>query len=258
VLIDQINEIARHAGRLQLKYFGDPGARRKSGGSLVTDADTESELFIRDKLRELMPDCGFIGEESNPKGENIDSEYVWIVDPIDGTSAFVSELPIWGVSICLTKDQIPFKGTLYFPVLDEIYYTDDGGAYLNGKKLSVLGDDVSTGGDSYICATSNVHSRYKINYSGKIRSLGASVYHMAAVARGSAFGAMLGFPKVWDVAAGLAILECVGGGLFDADHSPLTLARLMRREKYRGPMIACTEKRFKVKTFEAKWVGGDK
>jgi fructose-1,6-bisphosphatase/inositol monophosphatase family enzyme len=85
--------------------------------------------------------------------------------------------------------------------------------------------------------------------------MGSTIYHMAMVACGSSFGAMLGYPSVWDVAAGMAILKCVGGAIFDGNHERLSLESLMRRDKFHGPMFACTESRFKAKTFEAEWVG---
>lgn len=89
---------AQRAGELLLRsYFNQVSPERKLDKSLVTAADRAIEDWLREQIHARYPDHGVMGEEREPVG--LDREYVWVIDPIDGTSSFVSGLPMWAVSI---------------------------------------------------------------------------------------------------------------------------------------------------------------
>lgn len=253
MLSDRINQIVTDASTLQLKYFRSGNANRKADGSLVTDADIESEKMMKERLGELLPESRFIAEESGSDEDLSDAEYIWTIDPIDGTSSFVSGLPVWGISVALLKDRKPYIASLYFPIIGEMYWVDDNGtALFNGEKLRMLPLNIPLDRDYFVTIMSNAHRRYDIEFKGKARCLGSTAYHICIVARGSAYAALTGFSRLWDMAGGLTLLERVGGGLFGPDGSKIELAEFISGERPRGPYVASTKGRVDSGEFRIK------
>ena len=130
-------ELARDAGAITLKYFRkDPETSKKSDGSFVTVADREAEAFLRDKISQRFPNDGVLGEE---EGESKGSSgRRWILDPIDGTFAFVHGVPFYGVLIALEIAGESKVGVVNIPALDEVVYAATGlGCFLNGHSTRV-------------------------------------------------------------------------------------------------------------------------
>lgn len=199
----------REAGQIALSYFNHGvKVHRKADRSLVTEADEEIEALLTARLRETYPEHAIIGEEGAREGRG---QYLWAIDPLDGTRAFIHGLPIWGVSIGLLKEGKPILGVFYMPYLDEYYYTGvHGEAFLNDRPLHCpLIEDWDR--NTAICVPSNVHRKYIVEFQGIIRSLGSLAAHITYVARGSIVGALLGRPRIWDLAGALAVLERAGG-----------------------------------------------
>ena len=112
------NECADISGRIISKYFRKKiKIETKSDNSPVTKADKESEKKIRDLIIKKAPECGFFGEESGKF--NINNEYTWVIDPIDGTKSFVTGKPLFGTLIGLMKNNKPYLGILNQPILKE-------------------------------------------------------------------------------------------------------------------------------------------
>ncbi len=253
MLSERINQIVMDASTLQLKYFRSGNANRKADGSLVTDADIESEKMMKERLKELLPESKFIAEESGTDDGISDAEYIWAIDPIDGTSSFVSGLPVWGISVALLKDRKPYMASLYFPVIDEMYWVDDKGIPLfNGEKLRMLPFNIPLNRDYFVTIMSNAHRRYDIAFKGKTRCLGSTAYHICIVARGVAYAALTGFSRLWDMAGGLTLLERVGGGLFGPDGSKIELAEFLTEKRPNGPYVASTKGRVDSGEFKIK------
>jgi myo-inositol-1(or 4)-monophosphatase len=207
--LQQVRAWTREAGAIALGYYNTVEARRKPDRSYVTAADEEIEQLLRQRIKAAYPDHGIVGEEQGQ--HNVNAEYLWAIDPIDGTGAFVSGLPIWGISIGLLRHGRPILGCFHMPVMDEWYEADvTGPALFNGQPTEVMRDGLLDS-ESWICTPSNIHRRYTIDYPGKVRSLGSMAAYVSYVARGTAAGALVGQPKLWDVAAGLVVLERAGG-----------------------------------------------
>src|ERR1017187_6754452 len=115
-----MEEIARGAGEITLKYFNKPGLEiiTKSDSSPVTRADRESEEYLRKRIREHFPDDKILGEEFGEDGT--DGLRRWILDPIDGTKSFVHGVPLYGVMIALEDSDTITHGCVYFPALNEM------------------------------------------------------------------------------------------------------------------------------------------
>jgi myo-inositol-1(or 4)-monophosphatase len=234
--LQQVRAWAREAGQIGLQYYNTVEARRKPDRSYVTAADEEIEQLLRARIKAAYPDHGIVGEEQGQ--QNIDAEYLWALDPIDGTGAFVNGLPIWGISIGLLQRGHPILGCFYMPVMDEWYEADvTGPALFNGQPIEVMHDNVLDS-EAWICVPSNIHRRYAIDYPGKIRSLGSMAAYVCYVARGTAAGALVGQPKVWDVAAGMAVLERAGGGArLLRSRAPLDLRTMLSGRSAPEPVV---------------------
>ena len=226
---------ALQAGEIALSYFNRAEPSRKEDRTLVTRADQEIEIFLTQRLRETYPHHGIIGEEGT---REVGGQYLWAIDPIDGTRAFVSGLPVWGVSIGLLKGRRPCLGVFYMPLLRECYHVDSSGeAFWNDRPIHCPAAN-RWDKDAFLCVPSNSHRRYTIDFPGITRALGSTAAHMSYVARGKAVGALLGHPSIWDIAAALAILERAGGTIRYLSGQPVDLGELRGGRKAREPVVA--------------------
>ena len=232
----QVEAWAREAGAIGRGYYNAVEVRRKADRSVVTAADIEIEQLLRARIRAAYPEHGILGEEGSQI--DLDAEYLWALDPIDGTGAFVSGLPIWGISIGLLQRGHPVLGCFYMPALDEWYTADlTGPALFNGVPIEVMRDNLLDS-EAWICVPSNIHRRYAIDYPGKVRSLGSMAAYLCYVARGTAAGALVGRPKLWDIAAGMAILERAGGGArLLRSQAPLDLRPMLTGHSAPEPVV---------------------
>ena len=118
-LLDFAVELARGAGDITLQYFRrQPETSTKADGSYVTIADRQAEEYLRKQIAERFPDDGVLGEEQGESSGR--SARRWILDPIDGTSAFVHGVPLYGVLIAIEIDDELRAGVVNIPALGEI------------------------------------------------------------------------------------------------------------------------------------------
>ncbi len=126
--------LADRAGEVILPLFrsdlsvSTKTADGEDGFDPVTEADREAEQAMRRLINEHYPDHGILGEEFG--AENLDADYVWVLDPIDGTRAFISGLPLWGVLIGLRHQGSPAVGMVAQPYLGERFFGDASGSFL--------------------------------------------------------------------------------------------------------------------------------
>ncbi len=209
-------EAALEAGKVLRKFFETEILREeKEDTSIVTEADRESEEVIKKILSSSFPDHSIFGEEGGKTG---DSEYVWHVDPVDGTRNFANGIPIFCVSIAMAFKNDLIVGVVYNPATNSLFYAEKGkGAYLNDKKIHVSKDDpahsmitISPGKVDELLRSMYFDFPKKIFRS--TRDLGATALELAYVARGGLeANIQLGFQKTYDFAAG-ALLVLESGG----------------------------------------------
>ncbi len=237
--IAEVRKWSRAAGKIARHYFHSAHERqRKADNSYVTRADLEIEQLLRERIRQYYPDHGIVGEEQGIG--DIEREYVWALDPLDGTDAFVSGLPVWGVSVGLLRHGEPYLGVVYLPLIDECYWNDgQGHAYCNNDPIAVYPYDTFDTQDGLL-VPSRMHTEYESTFPGKVRSLGSFAAHCCYVARGSALGALLGYAQLWDVAAGLAILHDAGGAASMLDGQPLRTHTMLDGSKPTQPLFIST------------------
>jgi myo-inositol-1(or 4)-monophosphatase len=191
----------------------------KAEKDFVTYVDKLSEERIRNHILSTFPDHAFLGEEEGVIG-NKDSEYLWIVDPLDGTKNYISGFEIFAVSVALQKNGDVIVGSIYIPMLDKLYWAGKGtGAYMNGNRISVSNRPIdraliSTGFpfrniselDKYLKAFKEA----MIKFSG-VRRPGAAAVDLALTAEGVFDGFFEMKLSIWDIAAGVLLIKEAGG-----------------------------------------------
>jgi myo-inositol-1(or 4)-monophosphatase len=214
--------IAKEAGNLLLEYYGNIDSFEYKGvGDVVTKADKESEILINNWLKAEFPEFSILGEEYGLL--DLQSDYCWAADPLDGTSNYAAGLPIFSVSIALLYKGSPIIGVVYDPNQNLMYWGAKGeGAYLNGNRIQVNNhaqiESISLFGASTDIIESLPNYLSKV---GKVRSLGSAAIHLSTVAAGYFDGCIDVNTKLWDVAAGALILQEAGGTFTDYLGNPI-------------------------------------
>ena len=224
------------AGELARGFFRNVTAERKADSTLVTAADRAVEEFLTPRIAALAPEARILGEEFGATG-GADAAYTITLDPIDGTAAFVAGLPTWCITVGLVHDAVAIGGITHLPMTGETYFAAGDVAEWNGRALPHAARPAADG-DLFILTHSDYHRSGAARFTGKIRSLGSTAYHMALVARGAAIAAVLGRPRIWDIAAGAAMLAAIGGELRYRSGAPVALAALLHGERAPEHLVA--------------------
>ena len=203
--------IARRTGELLMNLFleGDIEETLKEDQTLVTIADHRADRLIRETLSERFPEHGLLTEETCTAYPS-DSELVWVIDPLDGTTNFSQGLHHWGTSLALLDKGQPAAAALYFPLVDEMYTAArNQGAWFNGRRLDP-GDTAATRDYSFFLHCSRTHQRFQVSVPFKTRSLGSAAYHLCAVAKGTGAAALETTVHLWDLAGAWLVLKETG------------------------------------------------
>jgi len=219
----QVNNLCRGVGKFikeQSTLLTSAQVEEKGLHDLVSYVDRTAENMLMSELKKLLPEAGFIAEES---GESLAETYNWIIDPLDGTTNFVHGVPVYSISIALQRDKQTISGVVYEINLEECFYAwEHGDAFLNGKKIGVSPTNLLS--NSLLATGFPYHefSRLKpylslfeelMQRSRGIRRLGSAAVDLAYVACGR-FEAFYEYGlHPWDVAAGAFIVERAGGQL---------------------------------------------
>lgn len=206
-----------------MSYFGNVVTEFKDEkfdvGSMVTKADRESEDTIVSLIKSHFPEHGIYGEEGTDYQP--DAEYIWYIDPLDGTSNFVRNIPLFGVSVGIVRNGKPVCGVLYFPAIGLLVEAEEGGGtYANGKQVYVskrpLAQALYYSGGKF---GGKFKGAFQLNTSiasacGLLKVIDASSYEFAQIAMGDAeIYFLANMPH--DVAAGICIVREAGGIVTD-------------------------------------------
>lgn len=208
--IEELFAWVRECGEIALRLFNRAKLQRKADNTPVTEADIAIERILVERILARYPDHGIIGEEQTR--HDITKEYVWAIDPIDGTASFVAGLPIWGISIGLLHRGVPCAGLFYMPLTDDYYWALEDRAFLGNQPITVDTKPAHAwDSEDWLAIPSDGHRRLEIDFIGKTRSLGSAAAAICYVARGAALGAILTYATIWDLAGSIAILRAAGG-----------------------------------------------
>lgn len=225
-LTKDVCDIARTAGdfiREERKTFDLSKVDSKGLNQLVSYVDIEAEKKIVSGLKALEVEAGFITEENTT--EKTKQEFHWIIDPLDGTTNFIHDLPVFSVSIALAKGSEVLLGVVYEIMKDECFYAwKDGGAWLNEKSIGVskinkLEDSLLATGFPYydfdqMEAYLAVLNTFMKETHG-LRRLGSAAVDLAYTACGRFEGFFEYGLNPWDIAAGICIVQEAGGNCSD-------------------------------------------
>jgi myo-inositol-1(or 4)-monophosphatase len=227
-------QLAKLGGDALKKYWGNLSLieEKTNPADLVTEADKESERVIFAEIQRRFPSHALLGEESGATG-NQEGEYLWVVDPLDGTTNYAHQYPYFSVSIALVHRGQPVVGVVFHPLYNELFVGIKGeGAALNGQPVKVTQTDSLT---RSLLATGFPYNRRetpKNNYAEfcRITSLTQGVRRQGSAALDLAYvacGRLEGFwelgLKPWDTAAGVLLVEEAGGTVSDYSGKPFDI-----------------------------------
>lgn len=210
----------KKAGDLALAHFrSNMKVYQKKDGSIVTEVDLASEALLKQELGALIPGSGFFAEES---GITQGNEYVWVIDPIDGTKNFERGLPYFCITIALMHHQEIIAAVTYAPLIKDLFYAQKGcGAWLNDTRLSLESRDWSRNGVLAIVSGGCIQNENRLNsIRGACKSIasgvrfrvhGAAALDLAYAAAGMVDVVMFEQAKWWDIAAGILLIQESGG-----------------------------------------------
>ncbi len=227
-LLAETIKITQAAGTAVMVYFQDRDSftvTNKSPDNPLTDADLASDKLLNEQLMALLPDAGWLSEETRDSPERLDKKRVWVVDPIDGTKEFVMGIPEFTISVGLVEDGRPLLGIILNPATGELYYGMRGeGVYLNDQPTGVSTRTEFVG--SAVDASRSERKRGEFEPfedSLHIKTMGSIAYKLARVAAGQADATWSRGPKnEWDICAGVLLIEEAGGVCNDLDDNPIT------------------------------------
>ncbi len=213
-----LEEIVKEAGKLLLSYWKSGVSEHKKEAGYYTQADIDSENFLKKALFDLF-EADFMAEESGQSGSH-NNGYRWVIDPLDGTTNFAHHIPYFCISVALTHHDEPIVGAVYNPLLDEFFYAEKGkGAMLNGRSIKVSHPKAFS--DAFIGFGLSYNPKHRAALVGRaeivaakaraVRHFGAVALDLANVACGRLDGVLFSHLSWWDIAAGALLVSEAGG-----------------------------------------------
>ncbi|MGB4140138.1 MAG: inositol monophosphatase family protein [Limnochordia bacterium] len=222
LILEQVKDLAFTAGKILREHLHDDFSIEYKGEiDLITDADRASEDFLIRAITTLYPQHAILTEEGGKLGDP-GSEFLWVIDPLDGTTNFAHRLPYFSVSIALLKNTEPVIGVVYNPIADEMFAAEYGcGAWLNDHPIRV--SKTANLKTSLLCTgfpydmqlkQNNIanYARLVVQTQGVLR-LGSAALDLCYVACGRFDGFWDFHLKPWDMAAGALVVAEAGGTL---------------------------------------------
>jgi len=249
--------MARSAGRTLMGYFGSPldvDFKDEAESDPVTNVDREAQGDMVRAISEAYPEHGIVGEEDEEAGEGIAPDYVWVLDPLDGTKNFMNGLPVFASSIGVLYRGAPVAGAVFIPWPGEaegvvLHARRGGGTYAGGERI-IVSDDPAPVPARLSTLPESFRSAFRFGApmqgrTGEIRFTGSTVYELAMAARGVVQYAFTGAPHLWDAAAGSVLVAEAGGLVMTGEH-----------RRSRIPLVASSMEWSELESFFPGWDGG--
>jgi len=251
--LDFIRACLREAGELALalrevRERGQMAFALKADRTPVTAVDRQVEKLLIERIQARYPDHLILSEESGLHPGNTqagESEYAWALDPIDGTRAFASGLPVWGISAGVLRNGRPYAGSFYLPMTGELYSGTTEAAWYNRQRLPRLEGVDPFSPLAFLAVPSEFHLQFKVT-APRIRSMGSTAAHLAYVASGAAAGMLTRSTSLWDIAGVLPLAQAAGVELRYLSGRPFDPAELLGGESIHEPLLASHPAVFEV------------
>lgn len=228
LLADTIT-ITRAAGAVIMKFYRDSfSVTDKSPDNPVTDADLAADNLLHEQLRALLPDAGWLSEETVDNPKRLSKELVWVVDPLDGTKEFVMGIPEFAVSVALVKNGQPKLGVIFNPASNELFYAQRGmGAFTESGTAKVSEREMLPAARVDASRSERKRGEFAPFESlVQLKTVGSIAYKLARVGAGLADATWSRGPKnEWDICAGVLVILEAGGRCVDLDDQGFTFNR---------------------------------
>lgn len=190
----------------------------------LTDADLAADELLHTRLLALLPEAGWLSEETVDSPERLNQAFVWVVDPLDGTREFVMGIPEFTVSVALVELEQVVLGIIYNPATDELYVGMPGqGATLNGAPVAVSGRQALPGAAVDASRSERKRGEFApVEDLVAVRTMGSIALKLARVAAGQCDATWSRGPKnEWDICAGVGLIQAAGGTCVDLFDQPI-------------------------------------
>ena len=252
--------MARDAGAILSKYFQTIGNGRESRASLgveykdekqsdpVTNADKDAQEFLKKSIEERFPEHGVLGEEDDDKDDASPArDFMWVLDPLDGTRNFLHGLPIYASSIGVMYQGVPIVGAVFIPWPNPnggvvLHARKGGGAFADDEPIAVSDSDEPKG-NTLVTLPGSFGWLYRFDKPmrdkvGELRVTGSIAYEFAMTARGVLQYAVTTGPHLWDVAGGVIIVTEAGGLVMSGQRSSTGLDAILNTRRRWEPMTS--------------------
>ena len=212
------------ASKILIRDFGEIEnlqVSKKGPTDFVTNSDLKTEKTIIEELKKARPNYSIISEE-NGSENNKDKNNMWIIDPIDGTVNFLHGIPHFAISIALKSHNQIVSGIIYDPIKNEMFYAEkDNGAFLNNHRIRVSKKNKLN--DCLFVTGGKIKNEPNLPY----RKSGCAALDMAYVANGRYDGYFQNDLNIWDIAAGIILIQEAGGIMNNIDLSSIEKIKIV-------------------------------
>ena len=262
--------LAEEAGKFVMDYFDKDFevSSKDRKNNLVTEVDKGCQNLIKNRISKRFPEHNIIGEEDESYIADNISEFVWVIDPIDGTTNFANGLPNFSISIGLLRNSEPIAGAIWIPLPNKknclIFSTaKNEGAWIDDAKISInksqfsLGEGAISSYSSFSPIFGNKDRKIEPmnkRLRGDKRVIGSVAYEMAMIAKGVISFALLGPAFIWDFGAGLLLIKEAGGVVIELnnDYEPISeFTSFIDKNYYQDK-----ESFMKLKNWNGKFIAG--
>lgn len=228
-ILESTIEFVAEAGQVIMAFYNDSfSVTEKSPDNPVTEADIAADTLLKERLLTLLPEAGWLSEETADSHERLDKKYCWVVDPLDGTKEFVLGIPEFTISVALVESGIPILAVIENPVTGEIF----SGARGDGCAYNLMPSRVSqkeSFSGARVDASRSERKRGEFEQFEKVvnvHTMGSIAYKLARVSAGLADATWSRGPKnEWDICAGALLVSEAGGSCVDLDDKSLLFNR---------------------------------
>lgn len=252
ILLEVALVAARLAGQRAMEEINYAKSSIKNNNEMVTNADAACQKIIMDRVKETFPDHGFLAEEGPDNKMTLfpprsGEPFWWIIDPIDGTNNYAHGILNFTVSIAVMYQDFPVAAVIFEPATDSMFSTVKGDdAQLNMSRISTSDESINE------FASLGVDSHFKLDRTDAIiefmretrfRNFGTTALHLAYVAKGSLIGSMTTVARLWDIAAGILLIENAGGIVTDTKGLPVFPVKVESYNKENYTILAANNKK---------------
>lgn len=234
-------EVIQRAGEKALAYYGKGRPSIKFDEGLVTEAELDLTDFFENQLKSSFSGHHIFKDNFDETDYTHEGKrYLWIFDPLDGTSNFQAGIPIWGLSLALIENFWPVFGVVCLPATNDLFHAQAGNQAFWGKEKIAISPLDTINDESLLLTYSRFHLDYASGFPGKVRALGCTAAHICYVAMGRADAAVISNESFQGLAAARVVIEAAGGMIYKSDGSKFHLNEYLNGQKIEDHLLVAS------------------